>query len=334
MIHDTIRRVTSLQDLDAYQARDLMIHIADGSVTDAQIGAIIAGLRMKGVTVPELTAFAKVLEERAIRVETHDEVISVDTCGTGGDGGQTFNISTAAALVAAAAGVRIIKHGNRGVSSKSGSTDVLAALHIPVAETPDEVIRSLSGNNVAFLFAPGFHPAMGKVAPARKEIGIFSVFNILGPLLNPARAPARLIGVSDAGLIPVVTRSLKDLGVSHAMVVHGDGTDEITNTGITIVSELYKDSIIRYQLTPEEFGLTRAEKSDLEGGGPEENAAIIRSVLNGEQGPCRDIVLMNAAAALYLGQKASCLHHGYEMAADAIQSGKTAELLDSLSAGN
>jgi len=327
MIQETIRRVTSLQDLDMCQASNLMTCIAEGSVTEAQIGAILAAFRIKGVTAPELTAFAQVLEERALMVRPPDECISVDTCGTGGDGGQTFNISTAAALVAAAAGVRVIKHGNRGVSSRSGSTDVLSALNIPVAKTPEEASRSLSKNNVAFLFAPGFHPAMGRVAPARKEIGIFSVFNILGPLLNPAKAQARLIGVSDINLLPVVTKTLRNLGVDHAMVVFGDGTDEITTTGITQVSELYRGSIIKYELTPEEFGIKRVERSLLTGGSPDENAVIIRSVLNGCQSPCRDVVLMNAAAALYLGQKASSLHDGFMLAADAIDSGKTGELL-------
>jgi anthranilate phosphoribosyltransferase len=330
MIQNTIRKVTALQDLDPVQARDLMENIADGTVTDAQIGAILTALRIKGITAPELTAFAQVLEKRAVPVKTTDDDISVDTCGTGGDGGKTFNISTAAALVAAAAGVRIIKHGNRGVSSRSGSTDVLSSLNIPVAKTPEEASLSLSMNNVAFLFAPGFHPAMGKVAPARKEIGIFSVFNILGPLLNPAKAQARLIGVSDSKLLPVVTRALINLGVNHAMVVHGNGTDEITTTGVTTVSELYKGDIINYELTPEEFGISRADSRDLSGGDPDENAAIIKSVLLGDNGPCRDIVLINAAAALYLGQKVSCLYEGFLLAADTIDSGKTKELLENL----
>lgn len=330
MIQDTIRKVISMQDLDPEEARDLMVQITGGTLTDAQIGAILTGLKMKGVTVCEITAFALVLQEHAIPVAADREEILVDTCGTGGDGARTFNISTAAALVAAASGVRVVKHGNRGVTSRSGSTDVLEALGIPYATTPAQATATITAHNIAFLFAPGFHPAMGNVSAARKEVGFFSVFNVLGPLLNPARAQARLIGVGDAQLIPSVTGALKNIGVSHAMVVHGDGTDEITITGPTSVSELCNGSVRTYTLTPEEFGITRASKERITGGDPAENAKIIHAILSGEEGPCRDIVLLNAGAAVYLGGKASCLHDGFRMAADAIDSGRAGRLLSDL----
>lgn len=332
-IQDTIRKIVGMQDLDPGEARCLMESIADGDLTEAQIGSILTALKMKGITIGEITAFALVLRERAVLVPGGENKTLVDTCGTGGDGAQTFNISTAAALVAASAGVQVVKHGNRGVSSRSGSTDVLEALGIRTAQTPQEAAESVARHNIAFLFAPGFHPAFGKVAVARREIGFFSVFNLLGPMLNPAGAQARLIGVGDANHIPSVTGALGNLGVRHAMVVHGDGTDEITTTGKTLVSELYHGSVRTYELTPEEFGITRVPKERIIGGGPAENAEIIRAIFSGKPGPCRDIVLLNAAAALYLGGKASCLREGYRMASEVIDSGRTMDLLHALSDG-
>lgn len=323
-----------MQDLADEEARELMTSIADGKVTDAQIGSILTALAMKGVTAGEITAFAQVLKERAISVNPGEKGTYVDTCGTGGDGAQTFNISTAAALVAAAAGVRVVKHGNRGVSSRSGSADVLEALGIPITLTPEQAAASVTKNNIAFLFAPGYHPAIGKVASARREIGFFSVFNILGPLLNPAGASARLIGVGDTKHVPTVTKALANLGVSHAMVVHGNGTDEITITGETEVYELCKGTICRYTLTPEEFGISRVSKDQIQGGNPKENAIIIQDIFSGKKSPSRDIVLLNAAAAIYLGGKSSCLLKGYEVACDVIDSGKALELLASLRTGN
>lgn len=333
MIQGTIRKVISMQDLGSDEARELMTSIADGRITDAQIGSILTALNMKGVTASEVTAFAKVLKERAVTLKTDGVGTFVDTCGTGGDGAQTFNISTAAALVAAAAGVRVVKHGNRGVSSRSGSADVLEALGIPITLTPQESAASVAQNNIAFLFAPGYHPAIGRVASARKEIGFFSVFNILGPLLNPAGASARLIGVGDTRHIPSITGSLANLGVSHAMVVHGDGTDEITITGETLIYELNQGTTSRYVLTPEEFGISRVPHGAITGGGPAENARIIRDIFSGKKGPCRDIVLINAAAAIYLGEKAACLYEGYDIACDVIDSGQAEHLMLSLQTG-
>ena len=330
MIKDTIRKVVSMQDLAPEEARDLMTSIADGNVTDAQIGSILTALSMKGVTAHEITAFAHVLRDRAVRVKTDTSGTFVDTCGTGGDGAHTFNISTAAALVAAAAGVRVVKHGNRGVSSRSGSADVLEALGIPITLTPEKAAASVSSHNIAFLFAPGYHPAIGRVASARREIGFFSVFNILGPLLNPAGASARLIGVGDTRHIPSITGALANLGVSHAMVVHGDGTDEITITGETEVHELSGGTICRYTLTPEEFGITKVSRETIAGGSPAENAEIIMDIFSGRKGPCRDIVLLNAAAAIYLGDKATCIYDGYRIARDVVDSGQAYRLVMAL----
>ncbi len=330
MIQSTIKKVISMQDLAPEEARDLMTSIADGNVTEAQIGSILTALTMKGVTTHEITAFAHVLRDRAIEMKPYDNGTFVDTCGTGGDGAQTFNISTAAALVAAAAGVRVVKHGNRGVSSRSGSADVLEALGIPITLTPQEAAASVASHNIAFLFAPGYHPAIGRVASARREIGFFSVFNMLGPLLNPAGASARLIGVGDPRHIPPITGALANLGVSHAMVVHGDGTDEITITGETVVYELNHGTICRYTLTPEEFGITRVFRDAITGGSPTENAEIILEVFSGKQGPCRDIILLNAAAAIYLGEQSSCLYDGFRKAQEVIDSGQAYRLIQAL----
>ena len=330
MIQDTIKKVISMQDLAPDEAGSLMISIADGKVTDAQIGSILTAFTMKGVTSHEITAFANVLKDRAVQMKTEDSGTFVDTCGTGGDGAQTFNISTAAALVAAAAGVRVVKHGNRGVSSRSGSADVLEALGISITLTPHEAALSVSSNNIAFLFAPGYHPAIGRVASARREVGFFSVFNILGPLLNPADASARLIGVGDTRHIPSIAGALANLGVSHAMVVHGDGTDEITITGETMVHELHHGAVCRYTLTPEEFGIARVTRDAITGGSPAYNAQIILNVFSGKKGPCRDIVLLNAAAAIYLGEKASCIYEGFKKAREVVDSGQALRLVDSL----
>ncbi|OQB38553.1 MAG: Anthranilate phosphoribosyltransferase [Euryarchaeota archaeon ADurb.Bin165] len=330
MIQDTIKKVVGMQDLQADEAGYLMTSIADGNLTDAQIGAILTAFSMKGVTAYEITAFAHVLRDRAIQVKTPDSGTFVDTCGTGGDGAQTFNISTASALVAAAAGVKVVKHGNRGVSSRSGSADVLEALGIPVTLAPEEAAASVLANNIAFLFAPGYHPAIGRVAIARREIGFFSVFNILGPLLNPAGAQARLIGVGDKKHIHAITGALTDLGVSHAMVVHGDGTDEITITGETLVYELHHGTICRYTLKPEEFGIIPSPREAIAGGSPEDNAKIILDVFSGMKGPCRDIVLLNSAAAIYLGEKAACIYDGFKKARDVIDSGQALRLVESL----
>ncbi len=249
----------------------------------------------------------------------------VDTCGTGGDGRGTFNISTAAALVAAAAGLPVAKHGNRSVSSRSGSADVLAALGVPIEVTPEASGRALDEIGIAFLFAPLHHPAMREVMPVRRELGMRTIFNVLGPLTNPAGARRQLMGVYSAELVPVIAQVLADLGSEHAMVVHGsDGLDEITTTGATRVSEVIGGEVRSYTLEPERFGLPRACLCDLVGGGPEENAAVMLRLLAGEPGALADITALNAGAALYVGGVAADLEEGVERARATLAAGAAA----------
>lgn len=333
MIHQAIERVISHEDLLPEEAMAVMDQIAGGNATGVQIGSFLTALRMKGVTAAEIASFARVMQECAIPVTPRVSGMMVDTCGTGGDrtgSGGTFNISTAAAIVAAAAGVLIVKHGNRSVSSRCGSADVLEALGVTIEQTPEASARTVEETGIGFFFAPRYHPAMRHVAPVRKELGIYTVFNILGPLLNPARAQARLIGVYDPALVMVVADALRELGVQRAMVVHGDGLDEITNTGSTLITELNQGSLNIRTITPEEYGIPRAGREMLRGGTAEENAAIIRSILAGTPGPCLDIVAFNAGAAIYLGGKATDLQEAIQFAYAAINSGKAAEKLDEL----
>ena len=333
MIQQAIQRVISHENLMPEEATAVMDQIAGGNVSGSQISCFLTALRMKGETASEIASFARVMQACAIPVNPRVSGLMVDTCGTGGDrgtSGGTFNISTAAAIVAAAAGVLVVKHGNRGVSSKSGSADVLEALGVTIDQTPEAAARTVEKIGIGFLYAPQYHPAMRHVAPVRKEMGIYTVFNILGPLLNPARAQARLIGVYDPKLVPVVADALRELGVQRAMVVHGDGLDEITVTGSTLVAELTHGTLKTRMISPEECGVSRTGREALQGGSPEENASIIRSVLSGTPGPCRDIVAMNAGAAIYLGGKAENLPDGVRAASEAISSGLAYEKLADL----
>ncbi len=333
MIQQAIRQVISRRDLMPDEASAVMDQIAGGMATGAQIGCFLTALRMKGETASEIASFARVMQACAIPVTPRVSGMMVDTCGTGGDrevSGGTFNISTAAAIVAAAAGVPVVKHGNRSVSSRSGSADVLEALGVTMDPTPEAAARTVEAVGIGFLFAPQYHPAMKHVAPVRKEMGVYTVFNILGPLLNPARAQARLIGVYDPGLVPVIADALKELGISRAMVVHGDGLDEITITGPTQVAELCSGTITLKEIHPEQFGISPADIGSIRGGSLEENASIIGRVLSGEEGPCQDITALNAGAAVYLGGKAETLHEGITTAYRAISSGRAAEKLDDL----
>lgn len=333
MIQHAIQRVISHENLMPGEAEAVMGEIAGGNATGAQIGCFLAALRMKGETAGEIASFARVMQACAVPIRPRVPGLLVDTCGTGGDrevSGGTFNISTAAAIVAAAAGVPVVKHGNRSVSSRSGSADVLEALGVTIDQTPADAARTIEETGIGFLFAPRYHPAMKHVAPVRSEMGISTVFNILGPLLNPAMAQARLIGVYDPGLVPVVAGALKELGVRRAMVVHGDGLDEITITGPTLVTELRDTILTTREITPEEFGITRGEMESIRGGTPRENAAIIRSVLSGTGGACTDIVALNAGAAIYLGEKAPSVQEGVRAAYDAIRSGRAARTLEDL----
>jgi len=328
---EAIATVIAGRDLSPAEAEAVMDEIMTGQATQAQIGGFLAGLRMKGETPEEIAAFARVMRAHAVRVNPRVTGTLVDTCGTGGDGAQTFNISTAAAFVAAGAGVPIVKHGNRGVSSRCGSADVLSALGVAVSTAPAEKLADIVDEiGIVFLFAPNHHPATKYVMAARQELGCRTVFNILGPLANPAGAGAQVLGVYDKNLTGPVAEVLRLLGVSRALVVYGAGLDEITVTGETCVTELNGDRITNYTVTPEQFGFARAAPADLLGGDPEENARIVRNILAGKKGVARDIVLMNAGAAIYVGGRAKTLAEGIRLAADSIDSGRAAGKLDAL----
>jgi anthranilate phosphoribosyltransferase len=328
---EAIATVIAGRDLSPAEAEAVMETIMTGQATQAQIGAILTALRMKGETPEEIAAFAKVMRAHAVQVNPRVTGTLVDTCGTGGDGAQTFNISTAAAFVAAGAGVPIVKHGNRGVSSRCGSADVLSALGVAVSTVPAEKLAKIVDSvGMVFLFAPNHHPATRHVMAARQELGCRTVFNLLGPLANPAGAGAQVLGVYDRNLTGPVAEVLRLLGVSRALVVYGSGLDEITVTGETCVTELDGDRITNYTVTPEQFGFARAAPADLLGGDPEENARIVRNVLAGKKGAARDIVLMNAGAAIYVGGRAATLAEGIRLAADSIDSGRAAQKLDAL----
>ena len=330
MIQEAIQKVVNGEDLTEQQAIDVMNIIMGGEATDAQIASFITALRLKGETIEEITGCARVMREKATKIQTNRPLV-VDTCGTGGDGAHTFNISTTAAFVAAGAGVPIAKHGNRSVSSRSGSADVLKTLGVNIEVEPDVISRCVDEIGIGFLFAPLLHGAMKYAIGPRREIGIRTIFNILGPLTNPAGAQAQVLGVYDANLTEPLAKVLNNLGSKHVFVVHGeDGLDEITTTTDTQVSELANGEVRTYTLNPEEVGIPKATAQDLIGGMPEENATMTLDVLQGKSGPKRDIVLLNAAAAIVAGGKADNLHQGIIMAADAIDSGRALEKLEAL----
>jgi anthranilate phosphoribosyltransferase len=327
---DTIGRLMAKQDLDEAEAAVVMDTIMEGQATGAQIGAFLTALHMKGESPSEIAAFARVMRRHAVAVRPVTKGMLVDTCGTGGDGMHTFNISTTAAFVAAGAGVPVVKHGNRSVSSTCGSADVLSALGVNIGVDPRAQARIIEQVGIAFLFAPLHHPAMRHVMAARQEIGCRTVFNILGPLANPAGAQAQVLGVYHPGMTRTLSEVLRLLGLSRAMVVHGNGLDEITTTGETVIAELANDTIRTYTVTCETFGIANAELPDLAGGDAGTNARITREILGGERGAGRDIVLMNAGAAIYVGDRARDLHEGIRRAATAIDSGSALSRLDAL----
>jgi len=330
MFKEAIMQIMDQQDLGETEAAGLMDIIMEGKATQAQIGAFLAALHMKGESPQEIAAFARVMRRHAIAVRPKTKGMLVDTCGTGGDGKHTFNISTAAAFVAAGAGIPVVKHGNRSVSSTCGSADVLSALGVDITTDPHTQARIVEEIGIAFLFAPLHHPAMRHVMAARQEIGCRTVFNILGPLANPAGAQAQVLGVYQPGLTRTMAEVLRLLGISRAMVVHGSGLDEITTTGETVVSELVNGTINPYTLNCETYGITPAQLPDLAGGDAATNAGIIREILIGERSAARDIVLMNAGAAIYVGGQARDLHEGITLAGASIDSGKALARLDAL----
>ena len=341
IITEAVRALVDRRDLTRIEAAAAMEAIMSGAATNAQIAAFLTALRMKGETVEELVGFAQIMRQKAVKVRAHaDDVVAqtgtdremlIDTCGTGGDASGTFNVSTATAFVVAGAGVKVAKHGNRSVSSLCGSADVVEALGINIELPPPMVARCVDEVGIGFLYAPLLHTAMKHVMAARREMGVRTVFNMLGPLTNPAGANAQLIGVYAESLGEPLARALAELGTIRALVVHGaDGLDEITNTGESHLHEVHEGVVRSLHVAPEDFGMPRADVRELQGGDREENAQIIRRILAGESGPRRDIVLMNAAAALLVGAKARDFKEGVTLAARSVDSGAAGGKLEEL----
>ncbi|HYK89348.1 MAG TPA: anthranilate phosphoribosyltransferase [Acidobacteriota bacterium] len=340
-ILSAIRKVVDGQHLDRTEAQSVMEEIMSGGATDAQIASFLTALRMKCETVEELIGFAKVIRAKAAPVHPKADVATafsgtdremlVDTCGTGGDATGTFNISTATAFVVAGAGVRVAKHGNRSVSSLCGSADVVEALGIRIDLAPEAVARCIDEIGIGFLYAPLLHDAMRYVMLARREMKIRTVFNLLGPLCNPARATAQVLGVYNEKLTEMMAQVLCELGAHRAFVVHGaDGLDEITITGETKVSEVRGGEVRTYYLTPEDFGIKRAPLDRIQGGDARRNADIIRNILSNRGGTHQDVVLMNAAAGLVAGGRAPSLRGAISLARESIESGAASSRLNGL----
>jgi anthranilate synthase/phosphoribosyltransferase len=328
-IKDMIQKLASGHSLTEEEAALSMEEIMGGNATPAQFGAFVTALRFKGETVEEIIGLAKIMRTKAVTVKINGPV--VDTCGTGGDGAHTFNISTAAAFVAAGAGLKIAKHGNRAMSSQCGSADVLEALGVKIELNADQVKKCIEQVGIGFIFAPSFHPAMKYAASPRREIGIRTVFNILGPLTNPAGAKAQVIGVPDKPTMKKIALALQGLGCQHALVVHGeDGLDEITNAGNTSVCELKNGIISEYSISPKDFGFPQVSPDALTGGTASENANMILNVLANVPSPKRDIVVMNAAAALLAGNAVDTMKEGVTLAKSVISSGKAMTKLNQL----
>lgn len=329
-IREAIAKLVNRVDLSEDETVSVMNQIMTGEATPLQVASFLTALRMKGETVQEITGAARVMREKVHRVRVKADLV-LDTCGTGGDQKGTFNISTASAFVVAGAGIAVAKHGNRSVSSQSGSADVLAALGVKIDASKEKVEECLENIGIGFLFAPLLHEAMKYAVQPRREIGIRTVFNLLGPLTNPAGATHQLTGIYDGGLTELVAQVLRNLGTARAMIVHGlEGLDEISLSGPTRVSELKEGRVHNYTLTPEEVGLKRCRLEDLLGGSPEECAKALTGVLRGEKGPKRDVVLLNAGAALCVSGAGSSIAEGMRLAAQSIDSGKAQEKLDLL----
>lgn len=330
MIREVIDILVSGSSLGFEEAAGVMEEIMGGEATPAQIAAFITALRIKGETVEEIAGLASVMRDRAIPVKATPPLI--DTCGTGGDNCASINISTAAAFIAAGAGLKVAKHGNRAMTSHCGSADVLEALGVKIDLGSEGVAKCLEEAGIGFMFAPIFHPAMKHAAGPRREIGIRTVFNILGPLTNPARAEAQVIGVPNEEVGNKIAAVLHRLGTKHSLVVHSrDGMDEISTNGPSLVWEITENgSAAPYEISPEDFGVQRADLTAVRGGTPEENAEALRGMLGGEKGPLRDVAVMNAAAALLAGDKVTELKEGVRLAVEIIDSGRAREKLDGL----
>lgn len=332
VLSSALRELSAGRDLSEEDARGVLLEIMGGRTGEAQTAAFLSALRVKGETAAEIVGMARAMTELAEKVAVDADVI-LDTCGTGGDAAGTFNISTAAALVAAGAGVTVAKHGNRSATSKCGSADVLEALGVAIELAPDRVSRCIADCGIGFMFAPRHHLAMRHVAPVRRELGMATTFNLIGPLTNPAGARHQLIGVADARYVDRIAQAVRMMGNARNLVVHSeDGLDEISTTCPTAVVEVFAGQGYdeRYDITPEQFGLARARLEDLAGGDAAENAALLRAVVDGERGPHLDIVLLNAGAALYIAEAAGSIAEGVEKARKAVASGSARAKLDDL----
>ena len=330
MIKEALNKIVTGNNLSMDESKEVMGEIMRGEATPAQIGSFLTALRMKGETVEEIAGCAQAMRENAIEVKTNKDVL-VDTCGTGGDSSGTFNISTTVAFVAAGTGLAVAKHGNRSISSNCGSADLLEALGVNLAINPEQVGRCIDEVGIGFMFAPSLHPAMKHAMGPRKELGLRTVFNILGPLSNPAGAKRQLLGVYDESLTEPMANVLLALGSEQAFIVHGaDGLDELSVTGLNRISHLKDGRVDTYNLNPQDLGLPQAKSSDLAGGKAQENATITKGLLQGEKGPKRDIILLNTAAVLVAGGKAKDLKEGLTIAAESIDSGNAFKKIEEL----
>ncbi|MQF49167.1 anthranilate phosphoribosyltransferase [SAR202 cluster bacterium AC-647-N09_OGT_505m] len=329
MIQQAISTVVSGHDLSTNDAIQVMEEIMTGAATPAQFGAFVTALRLKGETAEEIAGMARVMREKALHVRSEGDL--VDTCGTGGDGSQTINVSTISAFVVTGAGLKVAKHGNRAITSACGSADVLEAAGVKIDLGPKGVERCIHEVGIGFMFAPTFHPAMKYAGPPRREIGIRTVFNILGPLTNPAGARSQVLGIADGSLGEQMALVLQHLGCQHALVVHGeDGLDEVSIAAPTQIWELKQGNIFSYSVTPEDLGLSRASADAIMGGSAKENVNAMNRILGGEKGPGRDVVLLNAAAALAAGDAVQNLRQGIMVASESIDSGRALEKLRTL----
>ncbi len=317
---ESIKKVVKKENLNEKEAFEIMLELMKGNLDDIQIAALLVGLRSKGETVDEITGFAKAMRQTMIELDLNFPAI--DMCGTGGDYSGTFNISTASSIVVAGAGIKVAKHGNRSMTSKSGSADVLEALNVDINKSNENCIRSLEENNICFMFAPNFHPAVKNAMNVRSKLKIKTVFNILGPLCNPANVKNQAMGVFEPSLTKIQTQVLKNLGSKNVMVFNGDdGLDELTTTCDSNISYFFNDSkIINLKFDPKSIGISLSNHEDLKGGTSDINAKIILDILNGKKGPNRDIVLLNAAAGIMVGGKATSLNEGYSLAEESVDS--------------
>jgi anthranilate phosphoribosyltransferase len=329
MFKEMINRILDGYTLSTEEAKELMNYMVSGELTQSQMSAILVALKIRGETIEEISGFVMAMREKAETVKV--DSYAIDTCGTGGDGKNTFNISTLVAIIASAAGVPVLKHGNKSISSKSGSADVLREIGFDIEMTREQTEKCFRENDMAFLFAPNYHSSMKNVASVRTELGIRTVFNILGPLINPGEVKSQVLGVYDSSLTLVMAEVLRKTGSERAMILHGsDGLDEITISGKTKVAELKDGVITEYEIDPRDYGIDISPLESVSGGDARENAVIMKEILEGKKGPQRDIVILNSAAALYIGKAAKNFEEGVEIAKEIIDSGKAMNKLEKL----